>query len=513
MSAIARVTKGTWRGTALLALLAAACSDGTQASGGGGAGGTATGAAGTGVAGASVGGAAGNDTTGIAGSTAGAAGSTGSGGSAGASGSTGVGGNAGAAGSTGVAGGGGSAGAAGSTSVAGSGGAAGGGHAGGPSGGGAGGRRTSPPSHDVDILFMVDNSSSMSKTQARLAAAFPKFMQVLGGLPGGMPNLHIAIVSSDMGAGAVTNGCDGNGQAGIFQADPVMLDSLGNPCATTLAPGARFISNVNGVANYTAPIGQVFSCIAALGDAGCGFEQPLLSVAHALGADNYDATGRPQPPLENQGFLRDDAYLVIVLITNEDDCSALGGASSELFPRASGEDLSSRLGPPTGYRCNAFGHLCGTPPAPPPIVSPMGENDPGDLTTVVTLDDCIPSDGGGKLIPVPTIETGIKALKADPANQILITSIAGLYPDNSAGAPYAVAWKKSVSGDPAGPWPEMVHSCVSATDGSFADPAVRIGALVDRFGANGFQRSICEANMEAALEPVVTRLGALMAAP
>ena len=241
---------------------------------------------------------------------------------------------------------------------------------------------------------MVDNSSSMSKTQARLAAAFPKFMQVLGGLPGGMPNLHIAVVSSDMGAGEMTNGCNGNGQAGIFQAAPAMTDSAGMPCATTLAPGAHFLSNVNGVANYTAPIAQVFSCIAALGEDGCGFEQPLLSVAHALGADNIDATGRPRPPLENEGFLRDDAYLLIVLITNEDDCSALGGAANEIFPRASGENLLSPLGPPTGYRCSAFGHLCGTPPAPPPIVSPLAD-DPGDFTTVVKLDDCVPSDGAG----------------------------------------------------------------------------------------------------------------------
>ena len=117
------------------------------------------------------------------------------------------------------------------------------------------------------------------------------------------------------------------------------------------------------------------------------------------------------------------------------------------------------------------------------------------------------------LLPVSTIEAGLKALKADPASQILISAIAGLYPDNSRGTPYAITWKKSVAGDPAGPWPEMVHSCVSASDGSFADPAVRVGALVDRFGANGFKRSICDDDLAAALEPVVTRLGALMAAP
>ena len=38
-------------------------------------------------------------------------------------------------------------------------------------------------------------------------------------------------------------------------------------------------------------------------------------------------TARP-PPAENQGFLRPDAYLAIVMITNEDDCSALAGRAA-----------------------------------------------------------------------------------------------------------------------------------------------------------------------------------------
>ena len=65
---------------------------------------------------------------------------------------------------------------------------------------------------DIDILFLIDNSSSMAKSQANLVRNFPVFMNVLKGLPGGLPNVHIAVVSSDMGAGSVTNGCSGNGR-------------------------------------------------------------------------------------------------------------------------------------------------------------------------------------------------------------------------------------------------------------------------------------------------------------
>ena len=53
----------------------------------------------------------------------------------------------------------------------------------------------------VDVLFMIDNSSSMRLAQANLLTNFPVLMDALRGLSGGMPNLHVAVVSSDTGAG------------------------------------------------------------------------------------------------------------------------------------------------------------------------------------------------------------------------------------------------------------------------------------------------------------------------
>jgi len=357
---------------------------------------------------------------------------------------------------------------------------------------------------DIDILFLVDNSSSMKLSQNNLLRNFPVFMDVLKGLPMGLPNVHIAVVSSDMGAGTGTGGCAGNGQSGLFQ--------WGGPMANCPATtdGARFLSNVNGNANYTGDISDVFSCVAALGETGCGFEQPLLSVTHALGADNFDKnTGKPQPPGENQGFLRDGAYLAIILITNEDDCSTPNGANSDIFPRQNdGSNLTSTLGPPTGYRCNVVGHLCGSPPAAPPIMSPNGVNDPGDLSTVVPLDNCV-SNTDGRLVPTRDFAAVIKALKPDPTNQILVAAIAGLYPDRSRNAPYSVSWKRAVSGDPAGPWPEMVHSCVS-TDTSFADPGIRIGEWVKEFGRNGVLQSICDSSFEPAMRRIADEIGRVL---
>ena len=148
---------------------------------------------------------------------------------------------------------------------------------------------------NLDILFMIDNSSSMRLSQANLEANFPGFMDVLKNLPGGLPNIHVAVVSSDMGAGdgSIASCSASGGDNGIFKYTPA-----GNCAVSPLAPNATYLSNVGGVANYTGDISTLFSCVAALGEGGCGFEQTLLSVTHALGADNFDGAGKKRTSIQ-----------------------------------------------------------------------------------------------------------------------------------------------------------------------------------------------------------------------
>src|SRR4051812_13339228 len=306
---------------------------------------------------------------------------------------------------------------------------------------------------NLDVLFMIDNSSSMLLSQTNLLRNIPTFMKVLEDLPGGLPNIHVAVVSSDMGAGnGVVPFCTTTGDDGIFQSAP-----RGTCTATTLLPGATFISNVGGATNYTAPdITTVFSCIAALGQEGCGFERPFASVLRALGAD-----GRPMPP-ENQGFLRSDALLAIVMVTNEDDCSARDGSGAALYAINGDAQLTSDYGAPNQYRCNEFGHLCDG--VRPPRMAPNGQ--PGDA---VTLQNCTSSECDGVLTPVAEVAARIKALKAGPASEVLIAAITGPV------TPYEVRWAApSVADTSCGmascPWPQIAHSC-TATDDSYADPA------------------------------------------
>jgi hypothetical protein len=333
---------------------------------------------------------------------------------------------------------------------------------------------------NVDLLFLVDDSSSMKASQDNLLANFPVLMTALENMPGGLPNVHIAVVSSDMGAGdGSISGCSpSGGKNGIFQY------TARQPCtATGLDAGATFISNIGGVKNYTGNLPEVFTCIAALGQEGCGFEHQFAAITRALGADGRDA------PIENQGFLRPDAYLAIVMITNEDDCSAPAG--SPLFDTSANRTLASVLGPPSNFRCNEFGHLCDG--APPSRFAPGN-----DVAAAQAYGNCVSAEGSGQLLTVADTAARIKALKPDPDNQIIVAGISG--PET----PYNVHWKMPSVND-TGPWPEISHSCTSA-DGSFADPSVRTSQLVRQFGGNGLLLPICTTDFRPALQRIADKI-------
>ncbi len=372
---------------------------------------------------------------------------------------------------------------------------------------------------NLDILFMIDNSSSMTELQMKMLDQDPGFMTVLQNLTNGLPNVHVAVVSSDMGApGDSTSSiaCTTVGDDGIFQSTP-----RGSCAATTLTGGATFISNVGGVANYTGTLEGTFGCIAQLGDKGCGFEHQLSAVARALGADGA------LPPSQNVGFLRANAVLAIVFLTNEDDCSA--PTNTQLFSLSSGgsnqQNIANALGPIANYRCNQWGHLCNDPASATPtaFISPP-LNPPADAQGIataptLTLANCESNDTvTGLLTPVATLVAGIRALKSDPDNQIVVGAIAPPV------VPYTVAWippGNLPNTQPGELWPQLEHSCGAVggddvnplatqnpTDGSFGDPGVRVAQFVHAFGTNGIVTSICDPDYGAAFQLIANRIDA-----
>ncbi|HEY6475025.1 MAG TPA: hypothetical protein VI456_00500 [Polyangia bacterium] len=365
----------------------------------------------------------------------------------------------------------------------------------------------------IDILFMIDNSSSMSEMQTKLYNQLPTFMNVLQAAPT-PPDLHIAVVSSDMGApgdSTASVGCTTQGDQGKFQAT-----ARGTCTDTTLQAGASFISDADVMPNYTdASLATVLQCIVPLGASGCGFEHQLASIDRALGADGSE------PPSANAGFLRSDAYLGIVILTNEDDCSA--PANTQLFSLTVGgsnqQNIANALGPITNYRCNQYGHLCKDPSGNlimPPLNPPNG-------ATTLDLTGCESNDtSSGLLTPVAQFVNDIKALKPDPDNQIVVAAVSG------PPTPYSVAWVPEMGAQnpqPGEVWPEVEHSCgargtddvnpeatMDPTDGSFADPGVRIAQFVSAF-SNFVLASICDPTYATSMQAIATKIGQLVTPP
>ena len=102
------------------------------------------------------------------------------------------------------------------------------------------------------------------------------------------------------------------------------------------------------------------------------------------------------------------------------------------------------------------------------------------------------------MTPIPPLVAGLRALKADPDTQIVVSAIAG------PSTPYQVHWKPPSTTDTE-PWPEITHACTAANT-SFADPAVRIAAFVDAFGGSGLRASICDGSFVPALQAIASRI-------
>ena len=136
----------------------------------------------------------------------------------------------------------------------------------------------------VDLLFVVDDSESMAQEQASLQRQVPKLIRALATgerppKPSFSPaeDLHLGVVSGDMGLVGISGipGCDGLGD------DAIMNNIANATLAGCQATYPRFLTYLAGV-NDPDQTATDFTCIAALGTDGCGFEQPLEAGLKAL---------------------------------------------------------------------------------------------------------------------------------------------------------------------------------------------------------------------------------------
>jgi hypothetical protein len=168
-------------------------------------------------------------------------------------------------------------------------------------------------------------------------------------------DLHLGVVTSDYGAGdQAGGGCTASpgGQRGLLQA--IGAAAPAGCVATADAPFIRYKfapggdqSNLPGGSTPAALV-QQFTCMASVGASGCGIEHQLESVYAAL-----------HNGVENAGFLRADALLAVVLLTNEDDGSA---PPTVRFYEANAD--VALYGAYDTYRQTRFAIACGGLPIP-----------------------------------------------------------------------------------------------------------------------------------------------------
>jgi len=312
---------------------------------------------------------------------------------------------------------------------------------------------------DLDLLFVIDDSATMADAQASLRTGFSRLVDVLAAGEGGLPDLHIGIISSDLGAGAA---CAGDGDDGRF-----LVGDPDAPPADHCWIEGDFLSDVASptgrVTNYSGSLSAVFDCAAALGTGGCTFARPLEAMKRALDG--------------NADFLRDEAALAIVIATDQDDCSA----NPDLFDPGATETLGP-LGP---FRCFEYGVTCDE-----------GGRSPGPRH------DCQPASDSLYFGRVQQYVDFVMSKKPDPS-LIVVGEIVGIPPDDNHATVVADG------GDPSRP--ALAPTCESPT--VQATPAFRLRAFADGFPARHLAATICAADVSEGLIDIGERIADTLRTP
>jgi len=159
----------------------------------------------------------------------------------------------------------------------------------------------------VDILWVVDSSGSMAVKQQRLAANFTGFMnQLVNANP--PIDFHIGVVSTDT---------DDIASRGILRSWSLGANSDNYIACTPLAAGGSSC-NVGSLTNAS----DAFRQMATVGTSGSAVERGLYALYLALtNPNNISSPG-------TQRFIRPEAALYVVVVSDEDDASCTPMAAS-----------------------------------------------------------------------------------------------------------------------------------------------------------------------------------------
>jgi hypothetical protein len=318
---------------------------------------------------------------------------------------------------------------------------------------------------DLDLLFVIDNSISMKDEQDSLARNFPRFIEVLDSIEGGLPNVHVGVVTSDMGTlgGPPVSDCENRGDDGVMR-------------ELSLNSNIRYLSDVKDdvtqqrVKNYPGTLSAAFSSLASVGTAGCGFESHLGAMRRAL-----------ENPA-NAGFLRPNAYLGVIFIADEDDCSLKVNQGATFFGQ-------SDLGDVESYACFRASTSC--------------DGNRGDAPGPRT--NCRANENSITHESIQEFVDALKATKTEP-NLLVVAGIVG------DATPVQVL---QVTNDNGKIVPDVASSCTYRGPNNAlqrAAPAIRLNQFLKSF-PNSTTTTICKGEVTDSLVQIATLLRTVVGSP
>jgi hypothetical protein len=199
-----------------------------------------------------------------------------------------------------------------------------------------------------------------------------------------------------------------------------------------------------------------------LGGGGCGFEQPLAAMRSALG-------GHPS----NGGFLRPAAALGVIILADEDDCSA---KSTALF----GPE-NPALGAQASFRCTRFGVTCA-----------QGGATPDEMNQEGAKGQCRASPSSEHVDEIEPYRDFLAELKGDERS-LVVAAIAG------PAEPFSVELRPPPGGGTM--QPALASSCSSMgpVGIEIANPAVRIASFLEGFPGRSASATVCQQDYSGAL--------------
>lgn len=381
------------------------------------------------------------------------------------------------------------------------------------------------PNDAVDVLLVIDDSASMAEEQATLAASLASIAEVLerpelsfdyriGITTTNVSNPLCQSTTTPENAALQVRSCRGHlddfvgGGDGAPPTDVTevctdacpaewaAIETLATATAEDAVPRPRPWIERNGrVTNLPAGLdpAQALQCLGLQGIGGCAYEAPLEAMHRVVQRSTMDADPAA-------GFLRDDAVLFVVLVTDEDDCSHhpehesifLPEGNRAFWPDPAASEPSSAVCWNAGVACSGEqdGRYEGCEPVDLDIdANPVAEDDAEDLAVLRPVSRYVDL--------LERLDDQKRAIY--PPVDVLVSIVSGVNADGS------VTYQDS-TGDPAFQQEFGIGPGCESTFGRAAPP-VRLRALAEALqqdtNRNAF--TVCGDDYAEALEAIAAR--------